>query len=384
MTSPASAAAGLGVVWRLASATTLMLMAFAMCGPVLAVLLQQRGHASTTIGAFAMIQFAVIGLLIPVVPRVIARWGIVRAYRLGAALELAGAFGYAMGDGLAVWALASLVAGAGGALLWNGTEALLAREAPADKRGRVMGLYQTALGAALALGPFMPALLGLSAREALWAGALLIGACFAIALTVPLHATTEPAHEDQASTWQALRQVPLLAAMAFAGGVFEAGLNSVSAAYASSTGMNLSLAASVAGAIGVGSFLLQYPAGWVADHLSLRWVFRGAALVLLAASGCFRFAAEMPWLLWPVGFVWGGVGGALYTLCMVQVAHAFAGRGAAGGAAAIITGYTMGGMVGPVASGAALQWAGPTGLSIVLGALAILAVAIAGRAAGRG
>jgi MFS family permease len=377
----AVASGGLGVVWRLGAATTLMLMAFAMCGPVLAVLLQQRGHSTLAIGVFAMLQFLVIGALIPVVPRAISRWGIVRAYRAGAALELAGAFGFALADGLWPWAVASLVAGAGGALLWNGTEALLAREAPADKRGRVMGLYQTALGAALALGPFMPALLGLTARNALWAGALLIAVCFAIALTVPLHATTEPAHEEQAGTWQALRQVPLLAAMAFAGGVFEAGLNSVSAAYASSTGMSLSAAASVAGAIGVGSFLFQYPAGWVADHIALKRVFRGAAAVLLLASVAFRFAGDAAWLLWPVGFVWGGVGGALYTLCMVQVAHAFAGRGAAGGAAAIITGYTLGGMVGPVTSGAALQWAGPPGLSVALGALAVTAFAVSGRAA---
>ena len=147
--------------------------------------------------------------------------------------------------------------------------------------------------------------------------------------------------------------------------------------------MSLSAAASVAGAIGVGSFLFQYPAGWVADHVALRWVFRGAALTLLLASACFRYAAEWPWLLWPVGFVWGGVGGALYTLCMVQVAHVFAGRGAAGGAAAIITGYTLGGMAGPLASGAALQWAGPPGLSGLLGTLALLALAGSARAAGR-
>ena len=69
-----------------------------------------------------------------------------------AVLELVGGLGYAVGDGLLAWSLASVVSGAGAALLWNATEALLAREAPSDARGRVMGLYQTALGAALALG----------------------------------------------------------------------------------------------------------------------------------------------------------------------------------------------------------------------------------------
>lgn len=62
----------MGVVWRLAGATTLIVLAFAMTGPVLAVLLQQGGYSTSAVGAFAMIPFLVIGMLIPVVPCVLA------------------------------------------------------------------------------------------------------------------------------------------------------------------------------------------------------------------------------------------------------------------------------------------------------------------------
>jgi hypothetical protein len=68
--------------------------------------------------------------------------------------------------------------------------------------------------------------------------------------------------------------------------------------------------------------------------------------------------------------VWGGVGGALYTLTMVEVAHEFEGRATAGGAAAMITGYTVGATVGPVASGSALQFGGLAGLAALLALLA--------------
>jgi MFS family permease len=167
-----------------------------------------------------------------------------------------------------------------------------------------------------------------------------------------------------------VRTVPLLVLIAFAGGVFEAGLGSVSAANAASLGLGLSKAASVAGAIGVGSFLCQLPAGLAADRFRMRTVFTGAAVALLVASSAFAFVAQAPWLLWAVGVVWGGVGGALYTLTMVEVAHQFQGRATAGGAAAMITGYTVGGVAGPVASGAALQWGGAPGLAVLLGLLA--------------
>jgi len=55
---------------------------------------------------------------------------------------------------------------------------------------------------------------------------------------------------------------------------------------------------------------------------------------------------------------------------MVEVAHTFQGRATAGGAAAMITGYTAGATVGPVASGAALQAGGVLGMAVLLGVLA--------------
>jgi MFS family permease len=369
----------LGVVWRLAGCTTLIVLSFAMTAPVLAVSLQQRGYSTAQVGAFAMLPFLTIGLLIPVMPRLLGRWGVLRAYRAGVALNIAGGLAYALNDALLTWSLAALLAGAGAAALWNATEALLAREAPPAQRGRVMGLYQTALGAALALGPFAPGVLGWSTGALLWLAVGLLLACCALAFTIPLHSVHEPAPHGQAGIWQAMRAVPGLAFIAFAGGVFEAGLGSVSAAYASASGLPLAVAASVAGAIGMGSFLCQYPAGWAADHFRVRAVFSSAAGLLLAASAAFALADRLPPLMWAAGAIWGGVGGALYTLTMIQVAHTFDGRATAGGTAAMITGYTVGGTLGPLASGAALQAAGAPGLAAGLGGLALLTLVMARR-----
>ena len=373
-------ASGTALVWRLGAATTLVVSGFAMIGPVLAVLLQQAGHGTAFIGAFSMLPFLMVGLLMPVMPRLLAHWGTLRTYRSGAALQLAGVLGYALSDSMLVWAVGSIVGGVGAAALWNTTEALLAEEAPAAMRGRVMGLYQTALGGALALGPFLPGLLRLDAGSALWLAVGMLGAALLLGLTAPAHEPRATGHAPT-GTWHALRMVPWLALLAFCGGVFEAGLGAVGAAHASESGLSLRAAASVAGAIGVGCFLLQYPAGWAADRYAMRSVFSGAALALLAASLAMAFASHAPWLLWVSGLVWGGVGGALYTLTMVQVAHAFDGRATAGGAAAMITGYTWGGTLGPVASGSALQGGGTPGLALLLGLLALGALGAARRAA---
>jgi len=369
----------LALLWRLGAATTLIVTAFSMVGPVLAVLLQQAGHGTAFIGTFSMLPFLMVGLLIPAMPRVLARWGTLTTYRAGSVLQLAGITGYTLSDNIAVWALSSIVAGTGAAALWNTTEALLAEEAPENMRGRVMGLYQTSLGAALAVGPFLPGLLRLQAGAVLWLGVAMVAACLLLAVTAPAH---EPhaAARPHTGTLHALRTLPWLALLAFCGGVFEAGLGAVGAAHASASGVSLRSAATVAGAIGFGSFLFQYPAGWAADRFALRRVFTGAALLLLLASIAMAFADRAPWLLWACGLVWGGVGGAIYTLTMVQVAHAFAGRATAGGAAAMITGYTWGGTLGPVASGTALEGGGAPGLAVLLALFALAALAAAQRA----
>ncbi len=378
--------------WWLAAATTLVVTSFSMFGPVLAVLLQQRGMGTAAIGAFAMIPFACVALLIPVMPRIFARFGIGRVYLLGMALETVCTLGYIAfidsPNAFAWWCASSVLGGIGAAAVWNATEALLAEHALHDQRGRVMGLYQTALGAALAAGPFVPVLLGWSPKTTLIAAALVQFAALGIALRLKLTQAAhtwvpDMGHKQIASTWQAVQLVPALVLIAFAGGVFEAGLSSVSAANGAALGLSLAQASSIVGALGVGSFVFQYPAGLAADRFAPQRVFGVAGVLLLVASLAFAASAHVTWLLYATAVVWGGIGGALYTLTMIRVAHHFDARmgaqAVASGTAAMITGYTLGGAIGPVVSGAALQWWGAGGLSAWLGMLSLIVLLASGQ-----
>lgn len=385
--------------WWLAAATTLVVTSFSMFGPVLAVLLQQRGMGTAAVGAFAMIPFACIALLVPIMPRIFARYGIGRVYLAGMVLESVCTLGYIFfldsPNAFAWWCASAVAGGVGAAAVWNATEALLAEHAPHDQRGKVMGLYQTALGAALAAGPFVPALLGWQPKTTLIAAAIVQFAALSIALSVTFGLKLTQAEHTQpldgqtkqiGSTWQALRLVPALVLIAFAGGVFEAGLSSISAANGASLGLSLAQASSIVGALGVGSFVFQYPAGLAADRFAPQRVFGVAGLLLLIASIAFAASAQFTWLLYATAVIWGGVGGALYTLTMIRVAHHFDARmgaqAAASGTAAMITGYTLGGAVGSLISGSALQWFSAWGLALWLSLLSV-GVMIASLKAGR-
>ena len=349
----------------------MVVLSYSLLNPVLAVRLQTAGLSATAIGAFAMLPFISVALLVPVVPALFARIGVGNAYRTGLVLELVSCLGYLLTDHYGLWCALALMAGMGAAAAWNATEALIAHNVPISHRGRLTGLYQTALGAAMALGPMLPSVLGIGPQQAnaLAAAGLAVGVALALSPTL---STLQASHAGArnmglAAAW---RHRPILVWAALVGGVFEVGLGSVTTAYGSQLGMSLATATSIAGALGIGSFLLQYPTGWLADHVPTPRLFAAAALILLLASLGFGQAQRWPQLIWLCAAAWGAVGGALYTLTMIRVAHDFADTSAVAGTSAMIAGYTAGGALGPLVSGVVIDHWGAFGQSWWLALLA--------------
>lgn len=337
---------------RVMLGTTLVVLSYSLLNPVLAVRLQTSGASSTAIGVVAMLPFISVAALVPLVPRLFARVGVGQAYRAGLLLELLSCLGYMVTTDYRAWCALGLMAGMGAAAAWNATEALIAHNVPASHRGRLTGLYQALLGAGMALGPMLPGLLRVGPMEAnaLAAAGLALG--LLITLT-PAVTRLKAMHDDQEhmSMVSAWRFRPTLAWAAVVGGVFEVGLGSITTAYGSQIGLNLAAATSIAGALGMGSFLAQYPIGWLADHLPPRRLFAAGAGILVLSALAFVQAANWPSLIWICAAAWGGVGGALYTLSMIRVAHDFADTSALAGTSAMIAGYTAGGALGPIVSG---------------------------------
>jgi MFS family permease len=359
-------------LWRVMLGTALVVSSYSLLNPVLAVRLQTGGASNTAIGLMAMLPFLSVALLVPVVSRVFAAVGVGQAYRIGLLLELIACLGYLLTDDYRLWCVLGLMAGVGAAAAWNATEGLIAYNVPPSHRGRLTGFYQAMLGAGMALGPMLPGLLGLGPTEAnvLAAAGLAVGLGLALAPSVArlsaMHA--EYAHMNLLAAW---RFRPGLAWAAVVGGVFEVGLGSVTTAYGSQTGLNLGAATSIAGALGLGSFVLQYPVGWLADHLPARRLFAVGAALLAVSGLAFMQAAHHPALIWLCAGLWGGIGGALYTLSMIRVAHDFADSSALAGTSAMIAGYTAGGALGPLVSGWVLDHFGVSGQGAWLALLAL-------------
>lgn len=379
--SPPAAPSGeaLAAVRRVAAATTLAVLGLALLYPVLAVRLHDLGAGTAVIGAFSMLPFAMVALAAPAMPRLFARVGVGPAYRAGLAVQLATALGYLATDHFGIWCALAVVSGIGAAAEWTATEALIAHHAPPARRGHVTGLYQTVLGAALALGPLLPVMLGLDANRATIIAAGLMAVALVIAAwpAVGRLQAAQAAARHATALWAA-RQQPTLVWAALVGGVFEAGLPSISAAWGAHQGLDLGAATSIAGVLGVGSFLLQYPTGRWADRVPVQRLLGGAGVLLAAGSAALALSPWHAGWLWVAAALWGAMGGALYTLTMIRVAHSFVASSAVAGTAAVIGGYTVGAALGPLLTGLLLQAGGAGGASAGLSALA-LSVVVASR-----
>jgi MFS family permease len=359
-------------LWRVMLGTTLVVLSYSLLNPVLAVRLQTAGASNTAIGLFAMLPFISVAALVPLAPRLFARIGVGQAYRAGLLLELISCLGYLLTDDYRLWCVLGLMAGIGAAAAWNATEALIAHNVPPSHRGRLTGMYQTLLGGGMALGPMLPGLLRLDPMQAnaVAAAGLALGLTITLA---PVVTTLKAMHDDHEpmSLISAWRFRPSLAWAAVVGGVFEVGLGSITTAYGSQIGLSLAAATSIAGALGMGSFAFQYPIGWLADHLPARRLFAWGAGLLVLSAVAFVQAAHMPALIWVCAAIWGGVGGALYTLSMIRVAHDFANTSALAGTSAMIAGYTVGGALGPLVSGWVFDHFGVGGQGSWLAVLAL-------------
>jgi hypothetical protein len=103
---------------------------------------------------------------------------------------------------------------------------------------------------------------------------------------------------------------------------------------------------------------------------------RSCAAITLLASAALPWIAQSPWLAWPVAFAWGGAGGCLYTLAMIDIGARERGIRLVNHTAVLVMAYTLGGVLAPSLGGAALQWAPTHGFALLLLGVAALCLAL--------
>ena len=381
MTRPAGATRGLISIF---GSTFVELIGYFMLLPMLLFQLKTAGVSTSVAGLFAATGYLGMFLMTPFASAVTQRLGRRATLWLAAALPALAAVGFALTDALAVWFVLKLISGAAAGLRWVLAEALIAELSPPGQRGRYVGIFETLVGFTFVIGPAVLAWLGTDNPHALWwvIGFLLTG--LAWSLLIPPLPQADDAHSARVGlggVWHALMAHPIIMLAGFVGGFFESGMASILPLYGLALGFSAATAALLVSCIGLGSALTMLPAGLLADRFDdqargRRSVMLVCAGVTLGAAALVPLVPQAPWLVWPIVFIWGGAGGSLYTMAMIDIGAREKGITLVNSTAVLVLTYTLGGLAASSLSGALIDWSPTLGFPLVLIGVAAVGLAV--------
>lgn len=349
----------------------------------LALTLTESGNSAFAVGLVATGLWAGILTASARSHGVIQRYGHARVFVGATGVAVLALISIASHSVYAGWVAGAVLLGLCGGLVWVAGEAWLAEAAPRERRGFYVGLFETAVGLALMAGPALVPLSRWLGLHTPWVSAALMLPALLFSLRLLRHGSP-PMHDDADAAvatgpsgvdWR-LVAWPLCGIAALSG-LMEAGVSSLMPSIAMRLGYSIEAAAWLGTVIGAGSALLQPPAG----HLADRWGTRPATLTAWAVVGVanavlLAFAGSPQSVLWVVGFVLGGVGGAVYTLAIVEMGHRLEGSGLVKAVGLLVTSYSLGTAAGPALGGGLFDLAGLPGLAAALLLLSVAGLAL--------
>ncbi len=343
--------------------------------PLVPLALERQGADNLTIGIVSA--GWAIGMLVTAshIPRLAARFGavpfILASVVAGSALTVA----YTLTEGPVAWFVLTLLHGAVGGVPWVVSEIWMNVVVEESRRGRVMGIYATMVALGMALGPFVLQVVGVY-------GPVPFLTCAALALLVALpllpYWKKAPAIEHAADSgyMAVVVAVPLAMLAAFVCGLGEqvafsflpvyavgAGVSfSFLPVYAVGAGVSAELGALWLSAFVIGNVILQWPIGWMADHLDRRAVLAGCTLASAVLVALLPLVSAQSPAIIGVIMLWGGMSFAIYPVGLALLGQHFNGGDIARANTAFSMLYILGGLVGRPLAGAAMDAVGDPGL----------------------
>ncbi|NBJ70137.1 MULTISPECIES: MFS transporter [Clostridia] len=261
--------------------------------PLLSIILEQNGIASSINGLHATGLY--IGVLIasPFMEKPMRKFGFKPIIFIGGLLVILSLAIFPVWESLWFWFILRLTIGIGDQMLHFGTQTWITVTATAETRGRTIALYGLSFGAGFALGPLMTRLLSIHQSVPFLASAVLSLLVWSLLLLLrnqwPEH-SVDPVYPT--SSIQRFKQTIKIAWVAmlpgFGYGFLEASLHSIFPIYGLRIGHHVDTLSLIIPCFAAGSLITQFPLGALSDKFGRKSIL---ITVLLLGSLCFLFAA---------------------------------------------------------------------------------------------
>lgn len=265
------------------------------------------------------------------------------------------------------WSFPAAAIGFGLGLRWIANETWLYRLAPANARGRIVGIHETLIGVAAVAGPLIIVALGAIKPTAFWLSAAVVSmAAIPLFLAVTLPAVDKAANEQHSRVSKSnfslsksklgihqklIYWMGFGALIAGLGGVVEGSLLALLPVYSTHAGFTSTDSAWLFTILGVGAMVCQFPIGWLADHKGVLWTSKlcalFAALSVLLALGYDTTLQALAFSM----FILGGATAGLLTLGLVWATQHSVGAELTSRVRQVSIIYTLFSAAGPVLAG---------------------------------
>jgi len=329
--------------------------------PLMSLLLDSRGTDPVLTGLNAGSTFigVIVGPLLA--PRGIRLLGIRRLLGICLVLDIGAFMLMKVFDGLPAWFALRILGGTIGSSIFTASEAWITQLAGPASRGRIIGLYATALSAGFGLGPLLLSWTGIDGWPPFIANALITAAAI-----LPLFGVGDIAQdfgrERGGSPLAMFARAPFLLLVVALFGLYETALLTLLPIWGVREGLPTGIAAATVSVVYIGAIALQVPVGFLSDKVSRRAALLLCVSVGLAGAALVPFIATSTAALFATLFIWGGTASGIYPVALGMAGDRFRGSEMVALNAAIVMAYGLGSLTGPTLAGAAMDAWNPQGL----------------------
>lgn len=280
--------------WILIALVTISGFSQGMLLPLLAIILEQNGVASSVNGLHATGLYIGVLIISPFLEKPMKKFGFKPIIVIGGMLVFISLALFPLWDALWFWFILRVAVGIGDNMLHFGTQTWITTTSDQKNRGRNIAYYGLFFGLGFALGPLMTSFL--SVNEAL---PFLISAAFSMIVWASMFFVRNSWPEEEietnpTSSLSRFIQTGKIAWVAllpgFGYGFLEATLHGIFPIYGMRIGHEIGMLSLIIPCFAAGSILSQLPLGILSDRIGRRKVL---LFVLSCGTVCFLIAASL-------------------------------------------------------------------------------------------
>lgn len=350
-------------------------IAFGMSLPLLPLVMDRWGLGEAMIGYNGMAQSLALFCMCMVVVKVFRKFHMLPTMLGASVIMVVGALALTEAQSWLGWFLIRLFIGGAFAFMWIGFEVWVNHLAPEHQRGRILSIYAACFAAPTALGPLVLNYVGTEGNLPFYVMAALYG-FGALPMLVGYKMQPNFRAEEKVKLLSMVKVMPFLILCAAMAGLGDGAAWNMMSLFGVKVGLDEGAALMLSSTFLFGSFVLQFPIGYLADKFS-----RMKLLILVSSIGfvaCIGVTLSAPSSIsfWSLTFVAGGMLMGIYVLTLAVLGQRFKGGTMAAANAVFVIVFEMGTFTGGPISGGLMEYIHTSSLLWMMG-FSCLVVAVA-------